>query len=119
MPQRSPVPPEKNTHIVEASPSEEVKSSLIPELTSSCGPSDECLSSNPKGFSGSEITEVVLVLGSSGSIAALSRVLIAWIQEKGHRSVSVDGKQIRGYSAEEVIRILSTAGDKDQNHPRE
>ncbi len=54
--------------------------------------------SRSASFSGPGFMEIMIVLGTSGTIAALAKILIAWLEAKQKRVVKINGKEIQGYS---------------------
>ena len=57
-------------------------------------------------FVGGGLAELVVVLGSSGMIASVARVLITWINAKKDRTVKINKTELKGYSADDVVRML-------------
>jgi hypothetical protein len=97
---------EKNTgHLLYFSPIDE-EDSVIEEITKLCSEEDTLQTSRGIAFSGGEFREIALVLGTSGAIAAIAKVIVAWLESKKSRVVKINGREIRGYSVEDVVRIL-------------
>jgi hypothetical protein len=60
-------------------------------------------------FMGTGLAEIIVILGSSGAIAAVARVLVAWLGARKDRVIKINKIELKGYSAAEAIRLLSAA----------
>ncbi|WP_156383803.1 hypothetical protein [Methylobacterium sp. Leaf456] len=61
---------------------------------------------------------IILILGTSGAIAAVSRTIIAWITANKARTVKINGSQFNGYSAEDVAKMLSATPQLNQSQSK-
>lgn len=105
---------EKNSeHLIYLSPINEADT-VLKDIRTFCTGSDRLQISHSIAFSGQEFCEIALVLGTSRAIAAVGRVLVAWMEGKKSRVVKINGKEIQGYSAEEVERMLALESKADQ-----
>ncbi|MDP9343474.1 MAG: hypothetical protein M3Q23_15560 [Actinomycetota bacterium] len=94
-------------HVLRVSPLAEA-AILHAALQHECREGDQFLSPRTVSFGGDEYAELIMVLTSASAVRAIARVLVAWIKSKRDRVVVLDGQSIRGYSADDVVRIMSS-----------
>jgi hypothetical protein len=84
---------------------EKVYSVIAEELS----PNVVQLSKGSRGFDGVIQSDVIILAAMVSPIVVkkIADVLINLINSKSHRQVSVNGMTIKGYSAEQVVQLLS------------
>ena len=87
-------------------------------IRSVCSEADKCEETRVSGFEGNQLADIILALGSSGVVLAVARVLTAWLDERKNRTVKLNGKELRGYSAKEVANILRASKITSRKSPK-
>jgi len=59
-----------------------------------------------RSLDGQAVTELLLIISSSGIITAVSNILVTWIKTHSDRRVKIGKYDIQGYSTKEVCEIL-------------
>lgn len=80
---------------------------LFDEMTQLLSPSDSLQLIESERLDGLSVHEWILTLGaSSGIVAQLSQVLVAWINSQGKRSIKINGVELTGYKVQDVKKLL-------------
>ena len=82
----------------------------LPELAAmmrgAIGLEGRVVESESAAFAGTGIGELILVLGSSGAIAAAAKVLVAWLTARKDRVIKINKTELKGYSVEDAVRLI-------------
>jgi hypothetical protein len=90
----------------------QIETNQLIEQLQTINVSGETNSGQSVGFDGTEVTEIILTLGSTVIVPSIAQVLVAWMKVKENRSISIGNIKINGYSSEEVIKIIREASRK-------
>jgi hypothetical protein len=66
-------------------------------------------------FIGTGLVEIIVLLSSSGAIAATAKVLVAWLEAHKERTIKINKVELKGYSEEEAVRLLTKITTKQSN----
>lgn len=108
-----------NTYILHVAPKSDAEE-LANQIRLVCTESDQCGKPHAAGFGGVEFAEIILALGGSGAFIAITKIVTTWLNAQKSRLVKINGKDISGYSADDVVKILSSTSShrRDQKHAR-
>src|SRR5437867_2977188 len=79
---------------------------LAAEIRAALGPEHQVIESESAAFAGAGTAEIILVLGSSGAVAAAARILVAWVNARKERLIKINKSEFRGYSVEDALRLI-------------
>ena len=84
-------------------------------VSSELEPNSVHLSRGARGFDGTLTNEIFILASVIAPVAIkhIAGVLVSLIQSKSQREVVINGVAIKGYSTEDVARLLSASGGSE------
>lgn len=93
-------------------------STLAAEIRTILGPPNRVTESESAAFDGSTSAEIILVLGSSGAVTAVAKILVAWLDARKGRVIKINNAEFKGYSVEDAMRLIRGVPNRPKSMKR-
>ena len=97
--------------VFEVAPADQV-TSLVDELRAALAAEGEVTEIESAAFAGLGLSEVIVMLGSSGAAATIAKVAVGWLDARKSRVIKVNKTELKGYSVEDAVKLLSAISDQ-------